>query len=66
MVGNGQEAAAFLAQPGCRVLFVDSRFEPAFLQALGDRPTREPVSRVPGFNINGGRRTDIGVYRAGR
>jgi len=66
MVDSGPAAAAFLSQPGCRVLFVDSRFEPAFLQALGDRPTREPVSRVPGFNINGGRRTDIGVYRAGR
>jgi 4-amino-4-deoxy-L-arabinose transferase-like glycosyltransferase len=66
MVESGEEAAAFLAQPGCRVLFVDSRFEPAFLTALGNRATRDPVSRVSGFNINGGRRTDIGVYRAGR
>ena len=66
MVAKGEEAAAFLSQPGCRVLFVDSRFEPAFLQALGDRSTREPVARITGFNINGGRRTDIGVYRAGK
>jgi 4-amino-4-deoxy-L-arabinose transferase-like glycosyltransferase len=66
MVEKPDEAAAFLAQPGCRVLFVDSRFEPAFLQVLGDRASREPVARVTGFNINGGRRTDIGIYRAGR
>ncbi len=66
MVETGKEAADFLAQPGCRVLFVDSRFEPAFREALGDRATREPVSRVTGFNINGGRRADIGVYRAGQ
>jgi 4-amino-4-deoxy-L-arabinose transferase-like glycosyltransferase len=66
MLEKPDEAAAFLAQPGCRVLFVDRRFEPAFLQLLGDRQTREPVGRVTGFNINGGRRTDIGVYRAGR
>jgi hypothetical protein len=66
MLETQQEAATFLSQSGCRVLFVDSRFEAAFLKLLGDRTTREPVSRVAGFNINGGRRTDIGVYRAGR
>ena len=66
MLGNAEEAASFLAQPGCRVLFVDSRFEAAFLAALGDRPTAVSVARVAGFNINGGRRTDLGVYRAGR
>ncbi|MDB5510765.1 MAG: glycosyl transferase [Enterovirga sp.] len=66
MVETAPQAAAFLAQPGCRVLFVDSRFEPAFRAALGDRVTRDPIARVAGFNINGGRRTDLGVYRAGR
>ncbi|NNM75241.1 ArnT family glycosyltransferase [Enterovirga aerilata] len=66
MLETPQEAADFLSQPGCRVLLVDSRFEPAFLQLLGERVTREPAARIAGFNINGGRRTDIGVYRAGR
>jgi 4-amino-4-deoxy-L-arabinose transferase-like glycosyltransferase len=66
MLEKPEEAVSFLAGPGCRVLFVDSRFEPRFREALGDRATREPVARVTGFNINGGRRTDIGVYRAGR
>ena len=65
MVGSGAEGASFLrGGAGCRVLFVDSRSEPAFREALGDRATRDPVARVGGFNINGGRRIDIGVYVA--
>ena len=66
MVASPAEAVAAFSRPGCRVLFVDSRFEPDFLARLGDRTTRVPVERVTGFNINGGRRSDIGVYAAGQ
>ncbi|HYF53454.1 MAG TPA: glycosyl transferase, partial [Salinarimonas sp.] len=64
MIDTGEEAARFLAAGGCRLLFVESRFEPAFLAAavgLGLAPV--PAQRVRGFNINGGRRLDIGAYR---
>ena len=61
MASGGPDAAAFLGGPGCRIALVDSRLEPAFLGAAGpDAPTL--LRRVGGFNINGGRRTDIGVY----
>ena len=66
MVASPAEAVDAFSRPGCRVLLVDSRFEEDFLARLGDRTTRVPIARVSGFNINGGRRTDIGVYAAGR
>ena len=63
MVANVGDAAAFLARPGCRVALVDGRVEPAFRDAVGTlgKPV-EPLGRVAGFNINGGRRQEIGVY----
>jgi len=45
------------------MIFVERRFEPAFLQAaaaIGVAPVVR--TRVAGFNINGGRRLDIGAY----
>ncbi|WP_375459600.1 ArnT family glycosyltransferase [uncultured Enterovirga sp.] len=68
MVETPGEAAAFLtapAGPACRVALVDSRFEPAFRAALGGGAV-ETLGRVAGFNINGGRRVEIGVYGVGR
>lgn len=64
MVETPEQAAGFLAPGGCRMVFVERRFEPAFLQAaaaLGIEPVAD--RRVAGFNINGGRRLDIGAYR---
>jgi hypothetical protein len=63
MLETGPEAAAFLGQGGCRIVFVDRRFEPAFreeAERLGLEPTLS--TRVSGFNINSGRRVEIGAY----
>jgi 4-amino-4-deoxy-L-arabinose transferase-like glycosyltransferase len=63
MLETGEEAAAFLTSGQCRMIFVEKRFEPAFLAAtarLG--ATAVPEARIPGFNINGGRHLDIAVY----
>jgi hypothetical protein len=67
MTASGEEAAGFMTGPGCRVALVDRRFEPAFLAALGQSGVKPaPLGRVAGFNINGGRRVDIGGYMARR
>ncbi len=57
------EAAAFLAQGGCRLVFVDSRSAAAFDAAIA-AGTILPrvVGQVSGFNINGGRRVDLSAY----
>ena len=63
MLESGPEAAAFLAGGRCRVAFVESRFEADFRNEaarLGLAPALS--TRVGGFNINGGRRLDLGVY----
>jgi hypothetical protein len=63
MVETGQQAAAFLQANTCAVAFVESRHEEAFraeVQRLGLTPALS--TRVTGFNINGGRRLDIGAY----
>ncbi len=63
MLETGPEAAAFLAGGPCRLAFVESRFEPAFrseVERLGIAPALS--TRVRGFNINGGRRLDLGAY----
>jgi 4-amino-4-deoxy-L-arabinose transferase-like glycosyltransferase len=60
---SGVEAAAFLQTSTCAVVFVERRFEEAFraeARQLGIAPALS--TRVAGFNINGGRRLDIGVY----
>lgn len=61
---NGEGAADFLAAGPCRMAFVEAA-DGAEFQAraavLGVTPAL--VTRVRGFNINGGRRLDIGVYR---
>jgi 4-amino-4-deoxy-L-arabinose transferase-like glycosyltransferase len=57
------EAADFIHNGPCRMVFVEKRFEPDFQQALNLRNFTAPLStRVQGFNINGGKILDIGVY----
>lgn len=64
---DGQGAARFLGEGGCRIAFVTDREEAAFLQAAESlEPRPRLVTRVPGFNINGGRKLDIGVYATQR
>jgi 4-amino-4-deoxy-L-arabinose transferase-like glycosyltransferase len=63
MLDTGHDAARFLAQGGCRLVFVERRFEDAFQAALGPAGVAPALlTRVRGFNINGGRRLDIGAY----
>lgn len=66
MLETGEEAAAFLAKGGCRLVFVDKRFDGDFRNEatrLGLKPALS--TRVAGFNINSGRQTDIGAYWIG-
>ena len=59
---TGPEAAAWLAGRRCAMLFVEARFEPAFLAAAGAGPAAPRLwTRVAGFNINGGRAVDLPV-----
>ncbi|MGI6245244.1 MAG: ArnT family glycosyltransferase [Pseudochelatococcus sp.] len=64
---DGAGAADFLAGGDCRMAFVEKRDEEAFAAQLA-RTALVPalVTRVQGFNINGGRAIDIGVYRTAR
>jgi hypothetical protein len=62
-MADGAEAARFMAGAGCRIAFVTQREDAAFqaeLARLSLRPAL--VTRVTGFNINGGRMLDIGVF----
>lgn len=61
MFATPPEAASFLRAGGCRALIVDRRFEPGLASAFGGE-LPAPTARVGGFNINGGRRVDLGVY----
>jgi 4-amino-4-deoxy-L-arabinose transferase-like glycosyltransferase len=62
MGGDGSAAAAFLAQPGCRVALVEARHAAAFQAALpASGVTPRLVTTIRGFNLNGGRRLEIAV-----
>jgi hypothetical protein len=63
MLESPSHAAAFLKAGDCRMAFVDRRFEESFrreAERAGIRPAL--ATRLSGFNINGGRRLDIGAY----
>jgi 4-amino-4-deoxy-L-arabinose transferase-like glycosyltransferase len=63
MLEGGKEAADFLHGGRCRLVFVERRFEEDFQASLAKLGLRPALStRITGFNINGGRRLDIGAY----
>jgi hypothetical protein len=66
-MGDGAKAARFLAEPGCRIAFVTQREQPAF-EAEAARIGLAPrlVTRISGFNINGGRWLDVSVLAGGQ
>ncbi|MGO4524085.1 ArnT family glycosyltransferase [Microvirga sp. 2MCAF35] len=66
MIDSGAEASAFLTQGGCRVVFVEKRYEGEF-RTENERLKQQPTlsTRIQGFNINSGRRVDIAVYGTG-
>jgi 4-amino-4-deoxy-L-arabinose transferase-like glycosyltransferase len=61
---DGDGAARFLAEGGCRIALVTTNDEPAFiakLAAVSKQP--ELLEQIPGMNIGKVRKEDIGVYR---
>jgi 4-amino-4-deoxy-L-arabinose transferase-like glycosyltransferase len=63
MLPDGRGAAEFLKGGTCRLVFVERRFEEAFRAEAARLGTQPALStRISGFNINGGRRLDIGAY----
>ncbi|MGY6644102.1 MAG: ArnT family glycosyltransferase [Salinarimonas sp.] len=64
MLNSGADAVSFLEGGDCRMVFVESRQQQSFIAALRESEvTPALLTRVEGFNINGGRPLDIGVYR---
>ena len=62
---DGREVLAFLSgkEGDCRIAFVESRDEVAFISQLPPVSTGMKLAgRVKGININGGRALDIGVW----
>lgn len=63
MGADGTAAAAFLAQPGCRIALVERRFQPDFQTALAARNVAPRlVTTIPGFNLNGGKPLEMAVF----
>jgi 4-amino-4-deoxy-L-arabinose transferase-like glycosyltransferase len=63
MAASGEQAAAFLNQPGCRVAFVEKRYAGEFEAALAALPIKPRLATtIHGFNLNGGRRLEIAVF----
>jgi len=63
MLESGAEAAAFLNGGTCRLAFVERRFEEDFRANVARLEVQPALStRVSGFNINSGRRLEIGAY----
>lgn len=62
-MADGAAAARMLVGQGCRAALVEGRQQGAFAAELGRLGlVPQLVTRLTGFNINGGRRVDIGVY----
>lgn len=62
MLDSAEEAAAFLGQGGCRLVYVEDRFAKAFAAAQAAGAAPRPVGRVTGFNINGGKPVGLSAY----
>ncbi|MFH6786350.1 ArnT family glycosyltransferase [Methylobacterium sp. MA0201] len=66
MLDSAEEAAAFLARGGCRLVYVEDRFAKAFAAAeagaAGAGAPPRQIGRVTGFNINGGKPVGLSAY----
>ncbi len=61
---DGDGAARFLAEGGCRMALVTTANEPAFTAKLAALSKQAAlVEQIPGMNIGKVRKEDIGVYR---
>ena len=66
MLESGAEAARFLSEGECRMAFVEQRFQQDFDAEVARSGVKPLLStRVSGFNLNNGRRLDIGAYASG-
>nr|WP_321483187.1 glycosyltransferase family 39 protein [uncultured Cohaesibacter sp.] len=64
LLTNGQGAAKFIKEAGCRLAIVEKSQQAAFLEALGDRKDDfEQASTVEGYKLNGGKWQSFGLYR---
>ena len=63
LLESGVEAAAFLQNHECGLVFVEKRFEDSFREEAA-RLALAPAlaARVSGFNINSGRKVDLAAY----
>jgi hypothetical protein len=62
---DGQGAADFLREGGCRFALVESRYERAFVQRAETIGLRYASgARIEAFNINGGRALSLALYRS--
>jgi 4-amino-4-deoxy-L-arabinose transferase-like glycosyltransferase len=60
---DGQAAASFLNQPGCRIALVESRAMAGFEAALAQTAlTPRLATTINGFNLNGGRKLTMSVF----
>ncbi|WP_321340862.1 glycosyltransferase family 39 protein [Breoghania sp.] len=63
-LGQAEGAVSWIAEGGCRVATVESRYESEFLdKARAEGVALTLSSRVEGVNINGGHKLDIAVYK---
>ena len=61
---DGDRAARFLAEGGCRIALVTTKNEPAFIAKLAAVSKQaELLEQIPGMNIGKVRKEDISVYR---
>ncbi len=64
ILGQAEGAVSWIAEGGCRVATVESRYESEFLdKARAEGVALTLSSRVEGVNINGGDELDIAVYK---
>lgn len=68
VMADGRAAADWIRQGDCRVAFLTAPEEKVFLDRLAQEGAARPqeIARVRGFNLNGGKRLDIGVWARGR
>lgn len=60
---NGEEAAKFLTESGCRLAIIERRHQKAFFDALGaDKAKIRESARVEGYKLNGGKWQSFGLY----
>lgn len=67
VMADGAAAADWIRSGACRIAFLTAPEEVAFQQKLAGSPVQpQLLTRIAGFNLNGGKRLDIGVWLRGQ